>query len=420
MLGTWLLVPEHLRLGTWDLLRAWTGRGRGDLGARLALQLVGEAALCTRSMRHGRTLSQKGFELANGLPFVASDGAIHDLLDSHTVAEAESLQTALGWVRRASGHYRGKLLALDPHRMRSFSKRQMRRRSQHDKTKPAKMAQTFFCLDVESGQPVCLSTATPARTVAQATPGLLKMAVAILGPQAEQALVMADTEHFSQSLMEDLISNSAFEMLVAAPNTARVRKRMESIPPEQFTARWAGIATAKVPYRFSRSDVGPLYLMVQRSGERPEEHTFKGFLSTKDSEEADAMTLNYPKRWHVEEFFNANQTLGWQRAGTLNLNIRYGQMTMALIAQAAIHQLRRRLGRPYCGWAAQHLARHVFQGLDGDLRVCDDHIVVTFYNAPNVETLRRHYEHLPSKLRSENVDPRIPWLYDFQLDFRFK
>ena len=25
LLGLWLLVPEHLRLGTWDLLRAWSG-----------------------------------------------------------------------------------------------------------------------------------------------------------------------------------------------------------------------------------------------------------------------------------------------------------------------------------------------------------------------------------------------------------
>jgi len=23
--GLWLLIPEHLRLGTWDLLKAWTG-----------------------------------------------------------------------------------------------------------------------------------------------------------------------------------------------------------------------------------------------------------------------------------------------------------------------------------------------------------------------------------------------------------
>ncbi len=49
----------------------------------------------------------------------------------------------------------------------------------------------------------------------------------------------------------------------------------------------------------------------------------------------------------MEEFFNANQALGWQRAGTMNLNIRYGQMTMALIAQTVIHQLRTRLGEPY-------------------------------------------------------------------------
>jgi hypothetical protein len=27
---------------------------------------------------------------------------------------------------------------------------------------------------------------------------------------------------------------------------------------------------------------------------------------------------------------------------------------------------------------------------------------------------------LPQILESENVDPRIPWLYNFKLDFRFR
>jgi hypothetical protein len=36
----------------------------------------------------------------------------------------------------------------------------------------------------------------------------------------------------------------------------------------------------------------------------------------------DALTVDYPKRWHAEEFFNAHQALGWDRAGTMNLNIR--------------------------------------------------------------------------------------------------
>jgi hypothetical protein len=46
-------------------------------------------------IRMKRSLSQKGFELASGLPFIATDPAIHHLLDSHCVAEAERLQIAL-------------------------------------------------------------------------------------------------------------------------------------------------------------------------------------------------------------------------------------------------------------------------------------------------------------------------------------
>jgi hypothetical protein len=48
-------------------------------------------------------------------------------LAEHTVAQAQRLQVALGRIRRASGDYLGKLLAIDPPRVRSYSKRQMRR-----------------------------------------------------------------------------------------------------------------------------------------------------------------------------------------------------------------------------------------------------------------------------------------------------
>ena len=102
----------------------------------------------------------------------------------------------------------------------------------------------------------------------------------------------------------------------------------------------------------------------------------------------------------------------------MNINIRYGKMTMALIAQASIHQLRERLSEPYCQWDATHLAKDLFHGLEGDVRVTDDTIVVTYYNAP--PGLRSHYEDLPQKLADENVEPTIPWLYNYQLDFRFR
>ena len=275
-IGIWLLLPEHLRLGTWDLMRSWSGLPPDRVEPRLALHLVNEAAMCLCSYRQRRTLSQKGFELANGLPFVPTDMAIHNLLASHTVQEAQQLQMALGKLRRAGGHFEGTLLALDPHRMTSYSKRQMRRHRFHSEAKPAKMAQTFFLLDCHTGQPVCFS-----------------------------------------------LTSSA-------------------------------------------------------------------------------------------------QALGWHRAGTLNLNIRYGHLTMVLVAQAAIHQLRQRLGAPCAQWDATHLARNLFEGLEGDVRVEDKTIVVTLYNPPNAPLLRHHYERLPEKLAQEGVNPEIPWLYNFRIDFRFK
>src|SRR5204862_5065299 len=103
-IGIWLLLPEHLRLGTWDLMRSWSGLAPDRVEPRLGLHLVNEAAMCLCSYRQRRTLSQKGFELANGLPFVPTDLAIHDLLASHTVEQAQRLQIALGKLRRAGQH----------------------------------------------------------------------------------------------------------------------------------------------------------------------------------------------------------------------------------------------------------------------------------------------------------------------------
>lgn len=420
MVGLWLLVPEHLRLGTWQLVCGWTGQPGERIEPRIALQLIHEAALCVAGVREKRTLSQKGFELLNGLPFVVADLPVHQLLGARSVADAQRLQVALGLLRRASGHYQGTLLGIDPHRIRSYSKRQMRRHRKDDASSPTKVAQTFFVLDADTAQPVCFTTGTSARTVSQATPALLALARAILQPETSGVLVLADAEHFTQELLNEVHQNTQFDLLVPMPMHPAVRKQLALLPPECFMRRWAGFATAKLPFQLPNAHTHPFVQFVQRLGEHPDDWTFKAFLATADYNEADALTRDYPKRWHIEEFFNANQALGWNRAGTHNLNIRYGHMTMALLAQTVIHQLRSRLGEPASTWEASHLAHDFFLGLDGDVRVAHHTIIVTYYNAPNVEHLREHYEYLPEKLRAEHVDPRIPWLYDFELDFRFR
>lgn len=422
-IGIWLLLPEHLRLGTWDLMRGWSGLPPERVEPRLALHLVNEAAMCLCSYRQRRTLSQKGFELANGLPFVPTDLAIHDLLNSHTVQEAQQLQIALGKLRRAGGHFEATLLALDPHRITSYSKRQMRRHRFSSQDKPAKMAQTFFLLDCHTGQPVCFSLSSSAQSVVQASPDLLHVAAQILGASpgaVDKPLVLADKEHYCQELFATVQQEKAFDLFCALPAHSNSVKRWSKVPAAAFTEHWPGYATSRQPYRFKEQPEALYHEYVQRSGLRQEEVHYQGFLATAKLSQVPVLTQDYPERWHVEEFFKFNQALGWHRAGTLNLNVRYGHLTMVLVAQAGIHQLRQRLGAPFVDWDATHLARNLFEGLEGDVRVEKQTIVVTLYNPPNASLLRHHYEHLPEKLAREGVNPEIPWLYNFKIDFRFK
>jgi hypothetical protein len=58
--------------------------------------------------------------------------------------------------------------------------------------------------------------------------------------------------------------------------------------------------------------------------------------------------------------------------------------------------------------------------LEGDVRVHQDTVRVTYYNAPNAEKWKEHFENLPQRLEKEGVDPRVPWLCNFKLDFNFK
>lgn len=419
--GTWLLIPEHLRLGVGDLLCGWTGQITATVFPRLALQLVHEAALCHPSLRERRTLSQKGFEVANGLPFVASDTAIHQLLDAHTVAEAQALQIALGKIRRASHHFQGQLLAIDPHRLKSTSQRQMRRHKFHALSKAGKVTNTFFCIDADTQEPVCFTIGTSARTVAQATPELLQLAQTILQSPPGQTLVLADCEHFTAELVAQVADHTPYDLLVPMPRLPGLERQITHGAAADFTPCWVGFATAQRPFQFRQHPHDPPYHQwIQRSGEGSGPYDYKAFLATADRAEVEGLSRDYPKRWHAEEFFNAHQALGWQRAGTLNLHIRYGRMSLALVAQASLSQLRRRLGPPGSAWDAKHLAQDLLGGLEGDVRVDNDQIVVTFYNAPQADRLRQHYEGLPEKLRAEGVDPRVPWLFNYELDFRFK
>lgn len=412
--GLWLLLPEHLRLGNWDILKAWSGATSSNLvEPRLALQLVHESALCLSGIRQKRSLRLKGFEALNGLPFVATDSSIHQLLDGHTVAEAQLLQLALGKLRYVRGDYPGNLLLLDPHRIQSWTQRNLPLNKPQKSAATRKTIQTFFAIDGESGQPFSCGIGSSAVTITQATIPLVERLSALL---PNKALLVGDGEHFTIEMLDNLEHHRQFSFLFPIPKRKAV---LQQIVKLHFTPLWAGYAVAE--WKYQLADKGKtIRVVVQRTGETQDSYDYKPFATSSQLPAADLMTLAYPDRWNIEEFFRTESALGWKRAATLNMNIRLGKLSMGMVAQAAIYQLRQKLPHEIKNWTAENLADKLFSSIDGDIRVRNDTIIVTFYNAPNNDYFKEHYQNLPKKLEAEGVDPRIPWLYNFKVDFRFK
>lgn len=409
----WFLIAEHLRLGSWDLIKGYTGCRDYDIAPRIAMQIVNESALCKNRVRRKNYITHQGFELLNGLGFLVSDEEVHKFFSKHTVFEAQSLQESLAITRSNNGHYKGGAIAIDPHRIISTSKRVMPKKKKQPKEPSKKMLQTFFAVDTETGQPIGCGIGTPGVNTTKATIDLLNM---INKTNKTKVLVLADKEHFTQKLISDITYNNQFELLVPVLATERIKNIEKSI---SYNSQWAGYAIAETMFNFAKKKE-KYRLIIQREGEIEAQYKYKSFIALSDKPAITLLSETYDKRWGIEDFFNFDGAMGFDRASTFNLNIRYGKMSLALLSQAASYQFRQKLPKPYNRWNATHLADAIFNKIDGDIRVKNDTIIVTCYNVPNELNLQNHYENLPEKLQAQGIDPSVPWLYNFKVDFRFK
>lgn len=418
ILGLSLLIPEYLRLGIWDLLAGWSGSNL-TLGPRIAMQMVNESALCINGIRPNRTISHQGFELLNGLGYIASDKTIHEILDKSTIEQSKQLQLALGKIRKQLGDYKSGVFIIDPHKIVTHSGCITPKKIVSHDSKPKKVLQTFFCIDAISGQPIGFIIGSSGRTVSNASDELIDILLEII---PEGGLLLADSEHSTVNILDRVNKESNLEAVVPAPKNKKIKGYYEKINYVESLGMWTGYSIGSTLYHLGEMQ-DDIKLIIQRIQQSKGIFNYKPFFSTESKTENEfkkIVTEIFRDRWSIEEFFNFESALGWNRASTLNLNIRYGKMTMGLIAQAAIYKLRQKLSKPYRTWTAKHLAQSLFFSTDGNIRVKNDTIIVTFYNFPKELGIQEYYQNTPKKLQEEGINPKIPWLYDFKIDFRFK
>ena len=414
----WLLIPGHLRLGTWDLLgKMFLSGDSTDFKRKLCLQVIHESAMCNTRIRKSNTICHQGFDILNGLPFIASDVQIHNLLSEHSVEQVRELQITLGKLRQIKGDYKGNLIALDPHRITSYTERISPKRKIKRNERARKMLQTFFAIDSQTGQPIGFDIGFSSNTVSNATKNLVQQIKQII-PACNNPLILTDAEHYTEELINLFATDDLLDILVPAPRNSRIVKYFKELDYKEY---WPGYSIGTSPFRFSNDKTVPEQLLIiQRQGLRESEFRYKAFISTRKKDIVEMLTTEFPTRWTIEEYFKYEGSLGWNKALTQNLNIRYSKMSLCLISQYLINQLRSCLPDDYRKFEAKHLSDEIFHKFNGDIRVKNDTIIVTFYGIPEKLGLKQHFENLPQKLENENINPRVPWLFNYAVDFRFK
>lgn len=411
-LGLWLLIGFHLKLDSWSILQNWLGHS-DPIQCRLLLQLVHESALCVNRIRAKNTLCHQGFAQVNGLSFLATDKIIHHLCDM-SISQTIDMQLDLAKKRKSLGHYHpANILALDPHRIPIYTKRITPKRKKQPEEKATKMLQHFFCNDAITGQPIVFLLASGGKSC---TPMTLQLIRLIEQLELLPAVFLADKEHYTVEVLKYVLEHEKMEAIVPAIQSKKVKTILESLT---YTEHWPAYATARTDFQFNQHPQ-TFQLIGQRTGLPTQNADLKGFITTSKHYNCYHINYLYPDRWSIEEFFNFEGDMAWNRAATLNLNIRFARQSAALIAQAVCFELRQILPPPYKTWTAKHLAQTIFLGFDGDARVNKDTIIITFYNVPEELGLKKHFENLPQKLQEQGICPKVPWLYDFMVDFRFK
>lgn len=413
--GLWLLVPELVRLGAWDILKSlFETKGKASMATHIGLQLINESAIGVNRLRVRGALTNQGFSTANGLSFLAADESVHALLDSCTVEEYRLAQEKIFHLRALQGHYSEEgVYAIDPHRIISNTKRITPLKKKKPEAAATKMLQTFFCVDAYTGQPLAFTNGSSGKKCASATLQLMEI---IKKAGVKKGLFLADKEHFTKDIAEWFSHHKEYEILMPAPAIKKIREMYRT---QHYVRKWAGYSLAETSYTFMDSDIA-LRLIIQREGEVEGEYSYKGFLTTSTKKAVYLLSDSFPQRWTIEKFFNFEQSHGWANASTLNLNIKYGKQTLALLAQAATHQLKKKLPDDYQHWTAKSLADQVLTNLDGDISVEKNKIIVTFYGDHKKLDLKKHYSHISTQLVNEGLCPKIPWLLDYELEFRFK
>jgi len=411
--GGFFFIPYLLQLKAYQHL---LGMGKPKLEGipkeRLALGIVFESLFgYTKGIRSIDSVSRTDFGLLFGLPFLPSPSTQYRHVQSVSVKEGLDFQVALG--RRLvelSQVSAGFPVNIDAHNVKIYSRKEMKQSYLTKEERYGKTIRTFYTQDQQSSKPLLAMAAYSGTKVAQVTQRITQLTRDIL---ERDFLMVADKEWYCGQLLNELHKTYGVSLLVPVKRSKTRVAEFAAVPWEAYE-KIAGDSIAVV-YTAMKDFDGPLQLFLKK---RPDGKYFALLTPHKDVTKEMVMPT-YTKRWRIETFFGQNHFLGIDHLPSLNLNAIQAMLSLRLVAFHAMDNFRHDLGAEHISKTPELIYRHFLDGVQGRVQLRGDLITVSIYGFKHDREVASIFLNLESKLIRAGVDPRIPWLGNRRLEFKF-
>jgi hypothetical protein len=406
-------MPYLLQLGVFDLV-ASLGPPKPDGLPKesLALGLVFESIFgYTAGIRSVDTVSRADFGLLAGLPFLPSPSTQYRFLQAVSCHSALDFQVTLGKRLVTLGHITpGQPVNVDAHHIKTYSRKAMKPSFITQEAHYGKAIRTFYTQDQASKKPLIALAAYSGTTVSQSTRQLATLTRTLL---ERDFLMVADKEGYCGQLIQDLHAQYGIEVLTPIKSSPKRQAEFEAVPLEQYDQTvWGQVATL---YTTMIHFDGPLRMLLKkrRNGQ------YFALITPACDMSAETAMPTYTKRWRIENFFAENTFLGMNHLPSLNLNAIQTMLSLRLLAFHVVDNFRYDLGPAYQKKSPELIHREFIDGVQGRVQLRGNLIEISIYGFEHEAAAAAILVNLDAKLEKAGVDPRIPWLGNRRLRFKF-
>jgi len=412
--GGFFFIPYLLQLQAHDLIgELGPPKNKGIHNERLGLGLVFESIFgLTEGIRAIDSISRTDFGLLAGLPFLPSTSTQYRFLQDISYDSALSFQIDLGkWLRTLGQVNVDSPVNIDGHNIKSYSRKAMKKSYITKEGSYGKAIRTFYTQDQEGKKPLIAMATYSGTNISQVTGRISRYTQNILD---SDFLLVADKEWYCGELIKDLQTRYNISILTPAKHFKSKVTEFEEIPSDKYEETIQGdIASV---YTTMKGFDGPLQMFVKK---RPDGKYFALITPKEDLNKDIAMSI-YSKRWRIENFFAKNDFLGINKLPSMNLNAIQAMLSLRILAFHAVDNFRHDLGGNYKTNTPNLIYRKFIDGVQGKIQMHEDVIEVQIYGFKHESAVKPIFSNLNEKLKMAGVDPRIPWLGNRRIRFKFR